>query len=291
MSLWDSIIVNAVILGGAYAVIGIGFVIMFRTTRVVSFVQGAFMAVGALLFSSLLRHGTPAIAAFAVAGLATGLIGLLIYRLFFMRIAGGKPFAASVATIGLGTLVLAVAVLIWGSGQIIIPPVVSFHNYRLVGNLVISGVGILTVTSMVGVYVLLALLLRTTPVGQRMRAVADNPSLAFYTGMRVARISGLAWAIAAATAAIAGMVFIVGSQPDPATVESIGILAFPAILLGGLDSVAGALVGSFAVALIQTVTAVYLGSQWQDAIAYAVLVVVMVIRPQGLFGQVEVDRL
>jgi branched-chain amino acid transport system permease protein len=291
MGLWASIAVNTVVLGGTYAVIGIGFVIIFRTTRVVSFIQGAFMAVGALFFAYLLNNGVPTAAAFATAMVATAALGVIIYRLFFMRVAGAEPFTASIATIGLGTLVLAGATLIWGSAQIVIRQVVSFHDYHLGGGLYINGVGIFTIAAMAVVYAVVIAGLRATPTGQRMLAVADNTTLAFYTGIRVTGISALAWAVAAATAGVAGMTYVIGSQPDPPTIEALGILAFPAILLGGLNSIWGALLGSFIVALAQTATATYLGSQWQDAIAYFLLVAVMVIRPQGLFGQVEVDRL
>jgi branched-chain amino acid transport system permease protein len=124
-----------------------------------------------------------------------------------------------------------------------------------------------------------------------MRAVASNTRLAAFNGVNVVRTSTLAWALGAVTAGLAGVVFLLGTQPDPGSVFSLGLAAFPAILLGGLDSIVGALVGGLLIGLGQAAIGVYLGGNWQDVVAYVVLLVVLLVRPQGIFGDARVARL
>lgn len=100
----------------------------------------------------------------------------------------------------------------------------------------------------------------------------------------------LAWAIAAGTAAIAGVAFIMTTQPSPSGVYGLGLVAFPAILLGGFDSVVGALVGGFLLSLAQNVVVTYAGGKWQDIASYGLLLIVLLIRPQGIFGSAEASR-
>ncbi|MCW2526274.1 MAG: hypothetical protein JWM76_1134, partial [Pseudonocardiales bacterium] len=133
--------------------------------------------------------------------------------------------------------------------------------------------------------------LHKTPVGLRMRAVANNTRLAAYSGVNVVRTSTLAWAIGSLTAGLAGIVYLLGAQPDPGSVYSLGLAAFPAILLGGLDSVSGSLIGGLLIGLLQSSIGVYIGGEWQDVVSYGVLLAVLLLRPQGIFGGAEVARL
>jgi len=121
-------------------------------------------------------------------------------------------------------------------------------------------------------------------------AVADAPRLAAYAGVNVVAISALAWAVSSATAAVGGVAYIMTTQPGPDSVYSLGLIVFPAILLGGLDSIVGALVGGVVLALVQNVVATYADGTWTDIASYGLLLAVLLVRPQGLFGSAEVSR-
>jgi branched-chain amino acid transport system permease protein len=127
-------------------------------------------------------------------------------------------------------------------------------------------------------------------VGLRMRAVACDPSLAAYGGVRVRRISALAWGISAAVAGAAGVGYTLGKVIDPSALPSLGIVVFPAIIIGGLDSLAGVAAGSVILALVQTLASVYVGTNWEDVVAYGLLLVLLWVRPNGLFGSRQLVR-
>lgn len=285
------IIINALTLGCTYALIGLGFVVIFRATQVISFAQGVFMMIGALVFASLARSHWPTPIALIASMAFLALLAALTYRLVFGRLVGLEPFVVSIATVGLGTMFQAIGLMIWGAGTIEKPRLFGTGIHHLYGSTGISSVGIFTVVVTAAVFVIVAAGLWFTPLGLRMRAVADNAALAAYNGLNVTRLSSGAWAIGGATAALAGIVYLIGAQPDPGSVYSLGLLAFPAILLGGFDSIAGCVVGGLLIALIQTLAVKYIGGEYQDVVGYVVLLVLLSCRPQGIFGRVNARRL
>ncbi len=291
MQEFASILLNAITLGCTYGLIGLGFVIVFRSTGVISFAQGAFMMTGALLFATLINHSVPVWAALVITVAALAALGTVTFVLVFGRLAGLESFVGAIATIGVGTLIEAIVLLIWGPSIITIKSIFSGGNHHLGGPFVISNIGIFTLAVTAVVFVLVILGLQKSPLGVRMRASADNPGLASYTGLHVVRLSSAAWAVAAATGALAGVVFLIGSQPDPETVYSLGLAAFPAILLGGIDSIGGCLVGGLLIALVQSAIATWWGGQYQDVAAYVALLLLLLVRPQGLFGRIDARRL
>jgi branched-chain amino acid transport system permease protein len=286
-----NVLVDGITNGCIYALIGVGFVIIFRATGVVSFAQGAFMMVGALLFATCVRAGTGMAAGLAVVGVTMLIAGGLVYWLVFSRLVGGEAFVVSVATVGLGTLLETIALLIWGPGIIGLPLLFSYKTHHIVSTLRVNNEEIFTLVFTLAVFALVIYALQRTPVGLRMRAVANNTRLAALAGVNVVGMSVLAWAVAALTGGFAGVVYLLGTQPDPGTIYSLGLAAFPAILLGGLDSVPGALVGGLLIGLLEATLATYVGGDWQNVVSYLVLLGVMLIRPQGLFGSTEIARL
>jgi branched-chain amino acid transport system permease protein len=285
------ILLNTITLGCTYGLIGMGFVVVFRSTQVISFAQGAFMMIGALLFATLINASLPVWLAFITTVVALAVLGSATFVLVFGRLAGLEPFVAAMATVGVGTLIEAAALLIWGPSIITMRSIFATGNHHLGGAFVITDIGIFTLVVTVVVFLATIAGLQLSPLGLRMRASADNPTLASYTGLGVARLSSAAWALAAATAALAGIIFLIGTQPDPATVYSLGLGAFPAILLGGIDSIGGCLVGGIIIAFAQSAVVTWWGGQYQDVVAYALLLLLLLVRPQGLFGRVDARRL
>lgn len=285
-----SLIVSTLTNGATIALIAVGFVMIFRATKVVSFAQGALLLVGAQIFVSLTHVGLGLYPSLILSIASDGLIGAACYRFAFARIVGSEPFITAVATIGLAYFVEACAIMIWGSAPLVLPPLFSVRSFHLFKNLIFNEADIFTLIVAAVTFSVLALGVQRTRTGLRMRMVADNPRLAAFSGINVVAISMLAWALAGGTAAVAGITFSLTVQPAPSDLYALGLLAFPAILLGGFDSILGALVGAFALALTEGIVNTYIGGNWQDVISYCLLLAVLVVRPQGLFGTAEVER-
>jgi branched-chain amino acid transport system permease protein len=286
----SQVVINGVVNGCFYGLIGVGFVVIFRATGVISFAQGAFMAVGALLFGTLNADNLNLYLAVVVVAIVLFVIAALLYRIIFTRIVGGDPFVTAIATVGLGTLVEAVAVVIWGASVV---TTISPFSYKVYGwgFYKLSGLDIFTIAATIVLIGVIILALQRTKIGLRMRAVANNTTLAAYSGVNVVRISMLAWGVAGVTAGVAGVAFILANQTNPGSVYTVGLAAFPAILLGGFDSIPGSLVGGILIGLIQAAVGTWVGGVWQEVVAYLVLLGVLLVRPQGLFGSAEVARL
>ncbi|MBE7194935.1 MAG: branched-chain amino acid ABC transporter permease [Gordonia polyisoprenivorans] len=288
-----NIIVGTITLGFVYGLIGLGFVSIYRSTGVMSFAQGSFMLIGAMVFYTFTTNPwhQSFIPGLIIMAALMFLAGCIVYRVVLGRILGLDPLTVSVATLGLSIVLQMIAFMVWGPSIVQYRSMLSFTGHDIGLNLRFNQVQLFTIV--VGVVVTVGLMYLTgrTRVGLSMRAVAHSPALSAYTGINVRRLSTVAWGIGAATAGISGTVYGLATQVDPGSLPAIGLLAFPAMLLGGLDSIGGAVVGGFLLAAIQNVTQVTIGSVWQDVTSYGVLLIVLYLRPQGLFGSPVVTRL
>lgn len=218
-------------------------------------------------------------------------IGALIYVTVFSRLIGLSQLVVSIATVGLGVLLQMISNMIWGSGARTLPNLISYRRIVVFGHFSMTPADIFSfVLGAVGIAAVAAFL-QFTRTGLRMRATAGSAVLASYTGARPARMSALAWALAAGTAAAAGIGYSLQSQLDPSTLNNLGLAIFPAIILGGLDSVAGAALGAVVLGIVQSTAGVTLGGQWESPVGYLVLIVVIMIRPRGFLGSAHVARL
>lgn len=288
-SLVSSMFVGSAVLGAVYAVVALGFVVLFRSTGVLSLSQGAFMVVGALMFDTLINGPIGNFYLALIVSMAvTGIIGLLTQLLIYRWAAPIDQIKLSVSTIGLQLVFTEIAYIIWGPGPRTYPAIISF---RRLGGTPITPVAILTVACCVVACIATVVIIRRTRLGVQMRATADGPRLAEQVGIRVESLRGIAWTLAAVLAALGGVCYSLGSTLDPSTLPDVGLVVFPAIVLGGIDSVGGAIVGGFALGLLGSVIGTYLGGQWQDPLAYLLLLGVLLVRPTGLFGTAEIGRI
>jgi branched-chain amino acid transport system permease protein len=284
-----SIVVGTIVLGSVYGIVALGFVVLFRSTGVLNFVQGSFMVLGALIFQNLVTRGHLGLyPGLLVALLATAAIAVATYLVFFARLRQTDHLLMSVGTVGVGILFQMVAFIVWGPSTRNYPDLIGFHR---LGNTVITPSNVFTV-AVIGVLAIATILaLRLTRLGVRMPAVADRPSLAEYVGINVGRMSAIAWALAGVAAAAGAITYSLGAQLDPASLPDFGLIVFPAIILGGIDSVGGAMVGGYLLGLIGSLVGAYIGGEWQTPISYIVLLVMLLIRPRGLFGSPQVSRI
>jgi branched-chain amino acid transport system permease protein len=288
----SQVITSTLFSGALYVLVGTGFVILYRATGVMNFAQGGFMVLGSYLFYTfaVTTHWG------LVPGLFTGvvasaLIGGLIFGVIFRRMTAASTFVIVIATFGLNIVVVAAVQLIWGSDIRSLPEYLNQSPHFHVLGLGFSDLLIFTVVVVIVVVGLLELLLRATRVGVQMRAVASNVLLATFSNLRASRASALAWALAASCATIGGVCYSMQSAVDPASLQNLGILTFAPLLLGGLDSVLGVLVGGILVAFVQSLVSVWFGGEWSVVVSYLTILLVLLVRPQGIFGSTKVARL
>ena len=286
------VFVGTLVLGAIYALVGIGIVILFKATGMLNFAQGVFMVAGASLFywgvTGLSLHWTIALL-FAAAIMAV--IGVVVYLLLFRRLIGAELLPLVILSLGLGVVGHMVLAFIWGPNVRLVPPVLGFDPVEFGGPFSATKVEIFTVLVAVVIIGILEFSLQRTRVGVRMRAVADRPFLASFVGINVHAVSAAAWAISSLCAGVAGAAYAMRSTVDPVGINILGLVALPAVLLGGMDSIRGALVGGLLLALLQNLASTLFGGEWSTVLAYVVLLAVLLVRPSGLFGKAEIARL
>jgi branched-chain amino acid transport system permease protein len=285
--------VNIVVLASIYALISCGYVLIYRVSRVLSLAQGELMLLGAygLYATASLFAGSPLVAV-AVSAVLAMLIGVLVYGLLMRRMTGESVLAAVLVTIALGILVRGLTVLIWSTQEQHPLDVLGWRNPSIaIGESArISGAGLGFVLITAAVYGGLYLFLRYTHWGIRMRAAGQNPLLAAQRGVNLHSVYALAWALATFTGGMAGMLIACDNALDQ-TMVTIGLKAFPAALVGGLDSLLGALAGSLIVAGAEVLLIHYVDPLLSEVVPFAVLVAMLIVRPWGLFGsREELDR-
>ena len=284
--------VNIAVLAAIYALIGCGYVLIYRTSRVLSLAHGELMMLGAygLFTTASLFSGHPVLAIAASALLAL-VIGVLVYVALMRRMAGEAVLAAVLTTIALGILLRGVVILVWSAQEQHPQRLLGLSNPTLsLGDGRISAVALTLIVTTACVYGGLWAFLRFSAWGIRMRAAGQNPLLAAQRGIGLHGIYALAWGLATFTAGIAGMLISLDQSLNQ-TMVVIGLKAFPAALVGGLDSLAGALLGSLIVASAEVLLIHYVDPLLSDVVPFFVLLAMLVVRPWGLFGtKEELDR-
>ncbi len=280
-------------MGCVYALVALGFVLIYKATEVVNFAQGELMMVGAYLYFSLVESfGLPPIWAFLATLLLAGLLGALIERLVIHPLMDEPPFTLVMVTIGLAAVLRAATGMIWSHDTHVFPSPIPDHPVHL-GEAVIPLVDVWTVGVTLALSLLLFLFFRYTHLGMAMRALAQNRYAAQLMGIPVPLLFTLTWALAAAVGAVGGMLLADISYLHT-NMGFIGLRAFPAVVLGGLESIPGALLGGVIIGLVESLSGVYLdpilGGGTKEIVAFVVLLVVLLVRPTGFFGLPDVKR-
>jgi branched-chain amino acid transport system permease protein len=287
------LIANIVTLAALYALIASGYVVVYRVSRVLNLAHGEIMMIGAylLLTAGTIAGGPPAFA-LPLALAASLLTGVVVYIVLMRRMSGEAVFAAVLMTIALGILLRGLASLLW-TGRLHHPaPLVGWSNVpvHLPGGAAVSSAAAFTVVGVVLVYAGLFGALRYTRWGQRLRAVGENPRLAAQRGVAPASAHAIAWALAAFTGGLAGMLLSLDQGLD-ASVAIVGLKTFPVVLVGGLDSLLGALAGALIVAAAEALAIHYVDPLVSEVAPFLVLITMLMVRPWGLFGaREEIDR-
>jgi branched-chain amino acid transport system permease protein len=283
-------------LGCNYALIALGFTIIFKASQVINFAQGQFLLVGAYVVSvAMFAHQLNFFVALLVGVVVTAAIGVLFERVVLRRMIGRPPFTIIMVTIGLNVLLLTAVTIVLGDTQFIRPPA----PFDFVGRFDVAGITLgYNALTTIGATILICALLygffRYTKYGLAMRATALDQEVALAVGIKISTVYALAWAIAGAIATVGG-IFLAASQPTfDLTLGNSALVAFPAIILGGLDSIPGAVVGGVVIGVIYELASGYspssLGTGFSVIVPYLVMLLVLFVRPNGLFGTRKVER-
>jgi branched-chain amino acid transport system permease protein len=287
----EDVLVSILPLAAVYALVTLGYVVVFRATKVFNFMHPEFMLIGALLFTTAQRPGAPGFAlGLVVAILVTSIVGLLLYWLVMHRCAGYPHWIQMILTLGMSIVALNVAQLLWGTGIRYIDLPVPRTAWRLPGGATLTSNDVGVVVAGVALSAGLAWLLTGSRLGVRMRAAAEDPLLTAFSGLNVGWLFATAWVIAAAAAVVAGVMYSVQVPLSPGLVD-VGLLAFPAAMIGGMDSISGAFAGSVILAALDQVATRLWSSDAATAISFAAVLFILVLRPQGLLGTRALQRI
>ena len=276
--------------GGLYALAGLAFVLIYKATKVVNLAIGEMLMMGAyFFFAAVSGTGWPIWLGILVAVLGSGALGALVERLLIRPMLGESPISVFMITIGLASILVGVVELVWGADQLRLPEFMPGEPV-LIGEAMVPPkifYGFLVAGGLIG---LVLLVFRYWRGGIALRATASDQAAAYSMGINVPRVFSAAWVLAAMVAAIAGI--IVGSISSLSPSMGIfGLSVLVVVIVGGLDSVLGALVGGLLVGLIEAWAGIYLGGEYKMLATFSLLVLILMVRPYGLFGTHEIERL
>jgi len=297
-------IVTGILAGGPIALIALGLVLIFKSSYIFNFAQGQLLLLGALItwwFS--VEQGLPLGAAIGLALVILALIGLAIERLALRPMTGQPLLSIILMTLGLSQVLQGAALLFFGGAQRNFPQLFSAEDpYTITTPFVHAGKDIVVilkqnlvwsfVVAIVGVVVIGAFF-RFTRAGLAMRAASEDHELARSVGLRIRRIFGLSWALAGVVATVGGVLLATSSGLD-LSLSIVVLAAFPAVLLGGLDSIPGAVVGGLIIGLSQGLvkaSTLPMVRNSAEIMPYVALLLVLLVRPEGLFGQRRIERI
>jgi len=276
--------------GAVYALVAVGFVLIYKSSDVINFAQGEFLLIGAYLayffMGQLGLHWSIGIILTII--VAAGL-GVIIERLVLRPLIGEPIISVIMVTIGLASLLKAIVGGIWGVNPQVFPAFIPKNEVHIL-NAVVTTDKLWAIGIALAFLLIFTVFFRYNKEGIAMRAVADDQQAALSMGISVQRIFALAWSIAAMTAAVAGIIVANVLEVSP-NLSGVGLHVFPVVILGGLDSIPGALIGAVIIGLLEAYAGGYVGDgSLAQVISYVVLLIILMVRPYGLFGQEIIER-
>jgi len=270
--------------GAIYSAVALALVLIWRATRIVNFAQGAMLMITTFIASAVINSSGSYWLGFAVALVSGLLLGAAVERIVVRPVESAPPLNAVILTLGLYTGLIAVAGMIWGNTPRSFPAAFSLRGYEVGGTrLLFTPNDTFVVLVVLGLAALLGLLFRATPLGLQMRAAAFAPEVARLLGVRVGRMLTVGWALAAVAGALAGVLVAPSVFLGPNSFDPILISGFVAAVIGGLDSPPGAVIGGVSLGLALSYVSGYEGSSLVPLAALVILMLVLMIRPGGIF--------
>ncbi|AEA47018.1 branched-chain amino acid ABC transporter permease [Archaeoglobus veneficus] len=286
-------LINGITMGGIYALIALGFVLIYKASKVLNFAQGELVMAGAFICLALFDSGLPLWASVIIAVILSAFVGFIIEKAVLKPLIGEPILSVIMVTLGLAYMIRGLVLAIWGPDIRAFPQIFPPGSFEVFGVIIpyvyLGGL----VLSLVAIAVFILFFTRTT-IGIAMRAVADDQSAAMSLGISVEKIFAISWAISAMVAAIGGI--LVGNIYGGINVNFafIGLKVFAVVILGGLDSIPGAIVGGIIIGVAEALGGTYLepvvGGGFKDVFPLLLMLVIMAVKPYGLFGTERIER-
>ncbi len=289
LELLPDVLAGAIVLSGIYLLVALSWVIVFRASKLWNFATGQFLVLAGFMAATLIAAGLNYWLAAVVVIVSLGVMGVLMYRFLLRPLAGQEMYAPFIVTLGVGIVIQGLIPIIWGPNNLPLPAPFENTPIDLPAGISLTTNDLIVPVVAVLVYVGLIVLLRWTKVGSQMRAANESTLLASQSGINVWILFGLAFAIAFAALALAG---IANGQRSLVALSAIplGLKGLVPAMLGGLNSVPGAAVGAVLVAVVESMVVLYLGADWSNLVVFSILLLVLAIRPYGIFGKAEAQR-
>lgn len=281
-------LINGISLGSVYAIIALGYTMVYGIAKMLNFAHGDVIMIGCYaVFMTMSKQSWPPLLAVAFAVVVCTALGVVIEKIAYKPLRRATPLAVLITAIGVSYFLQNSALLLFGADTKSFTSVVSLAPIKLAGGaLTIPGTAIVTVLACVAIMIGLTLFIKKTKAGQAMLAVSEDKDAAQLMGININGTISLTFAIGSGLAAIAG-VLLCSAYPSlsPYTGSMPGIKAFTAAVFGGIGSIPGALIGGVLLGVIEILSKAYISSQLADAIVFAVLIVVLLVKPTGILGK------
>jgi branched-chain amino acid transport system permease protein len=289
MSTFVTLLIIGLSEGAILALAALGFVLIYKATGVINFAQGEFLLIRAYSFyTAFVVMQLPIVLALLVGVLVAVIVGVVVERFILRPMVGQSHISIIMVTIGLASVLSAIVQMFFGTNPRSMPPILPRGSVSILGGSVpVNRLWAIVICAVV--LVLLTWFFQKSRHGVAMRAVADDQQAAMTVGISVRRVFALSWALAAVSALIAGV-----TLADVTTVEmnivNFGLLVFPVVIMGGLDSVPGTIVGGLTIGLVTQFVSGYMDPGLAEIVPYIVLVLVLLVRPYGVFGEKRIER-
>ena len=291
MEFFFQLLLNGMAIGFLYGLSALGFVMIFKSSSVLNFAHGELLALGAFVFLSLVTWAKlPVVVAFLVTLVGTFFLGFVIERLFLRPLIGESLIEVIMLTVGLAAMLKGLMLFIWGGNLQVYPFELPESLSIQLGTVYIAPVYAASFIMSLIFLIMFGLFFKYSSQGIYMRSVGDNQTASLSLGVHVKRVFALSWAIAAIVAGMSGIVQGMINGINVHELSAIGLKVFPVVILGGLDSIGGAIIGGIIIGLIETFTSGYLASSLREVVPYVVLLIILLLKPYGLFGLVEIER-
>ena len=284
-------VISGAAVGIVYALVALGFVMVHKSTQVFNFAQGELMMLGAFFaYTFVILFGLPFWLGGMLAIASVAFFGVILDRVLLRRMVSTRPFTIFMLTVGIGFCIRSIVMLVpmWGTDTYSLPSPLRGEVF-LFGRLIISADHAVILLTAAVITTGLFLFFQFSKLGLAMRAIAQNPLAASYLGVRVDSLFSIVWALSAAAAALAGVMLAPLSFVH-ADMGQIGLKAIPAAVLGGFDSLPGAIVGGVIIGVVESLAGFYCPEGVKDVAAYIVLLVVLAVKPRGLFGHPDAKK-
>ena len=294
MSFFSQLLLTGLVVGSIYALVALGFVLIYKSTSILNFAQGELLMLGAYICLALTTElHIPFIGSFLLTLVFSFILGVLLERTILRPMIGESIISVIMITIALSVVLRCLTQIVWGTDTKVFPPIFSEEPIYFFG-LFLAEIHLYSLALALSCVVMFGLFFKFSSAGLAMRVTAFDQQIAQTLGISIKRIFALAWAISAVVSSIGGI--ILGNINGVSNlIAHMGLKVFPCVILGGLDSVIGAIVGGFLIGILENLAGGYLdpilGGGVKDVAPFVFLVIVLMIKPYGLFGKVLIERL